>query len=349
MDMNGKKGKIFFFRFVLVCCAVFIFLVCERGQSGDREHTDSQYVFKYAHAQTEKHPRSKSMLFFKEKLEQATRGRITVELYFSGILGKESEILTMVHQGIIQGCRGGLFSRANKKYYLVILPFLFGSIKQFVRLMESDFGKQINKGSLGNGYYIPACGIAGGFRNITSNQKPIRSPDDLKGLRIRTPPLDLTMKTFSVLRAIPEQIPYSETYLALAQGVVDAQENPYSNIVDMKFYEVQTYLSILNWQLHPDPFYVNPDWYNSLPHELKLAFDSVAEETMAYSNEIWLKSEEDYFDFLKKKLTINFLTQGMIEQFKKAVRPVWQYYVDAGFFSWEDLTTAIRILTSVNE
>ncbi|MBN1797878.1 MAG: TRAP transporter substrate-binding protein [Spirochaetales bacterium] len=283
------------------------------------------------------------MLFFKKKLEQVTNGRIVVELYFSGILGKESEVLTMVHQGIIQGCRGGLFYRANQKYFLLALPFFFENIEQFARLMESDFGKQINKDSLRNGYYIPACGIAGGFRNITSNQKPIRSPDDFQGLKIRTPPLDITMKTFSVLGAIPEQIPYTETYLALAQGIVDAQENPYSNIVDMKFYEVQTYLSVLNWQLHPDPFYVNPDWYNALPPDLKLAFDTVAAETMAYSDEIWLNSEEEYFDFLKDKLTVNHLTQGVIDRFKKAVKPVWQYYVDAGFFSWKDIETAQQL------
>jgi tripartite ATP-independent transporter DctP family solute receptor len=347
--MNLIKRKMSFFRVVLVCCTVVIFLFCEKSQSGNREYLDSEYVFKYANAQTREHPRSKSMLFFKEKLEQATQGRIKVELYFSGILGKESEVLTMVHQGIIQGCRGGLFCRANKKYYLLILPFLFANIKQFIRLMESEFGKQINKRSLQNGYYIPACGIAGGFRNITNNQKPIQSPDDLKGLRIRTPPLDITRETFAVLGAIPEEIPYTETYLALAQGIVDAQENPYSNIVDMKFYEVQTYLSVLNWQLHPDPFYVNPDWYNSLPPDLKMAFDSVAEETMSYSNEIWLKSEEEYFSFLKRNLTVNFLTQGVIEKFKKAVKPVWQYYVDAGFFSWEDIATALKICSSVIE
>jgi len=322
---------------------VFVFLSCDKNQTENQQHSNSEYIFKYAHTQSSEHPRSKSMIFFKQKLEQATNGRIMVELYFSGILGKESEVLTMVHQGIIQGCRGGLFYRANKKYFLLSLPFFFANIEQFTRLMESDFGKQINKDSLQNGYYIPACGIAGGFRNITSNQKSIRSPEDLKGLRIRTPPLDITMKTFSMLGAIPEQIPYTETYLALSQGIVDAQENPYSNIVDMKFYEVQTCLTVLNWQLHPDPFYVNPEWYNALPPDLKQTFDTVAAETIAYSNEIWLNSEAEYFDFLKDKLTVNYLTQGVIDKFKKAVKPVWQYYVDAGFFSWKDIETAQQL------
>jgi len=334
--------------FGLILCFVFslFLLYCEKNKENNAEEKVPEYIFKYAHSQSREHPRSKSMEFFKQRLEQATNGRILVELYFSGILGKESEVLAMVQQGIIQGCRGGLFYRANKKYFLLSLPFLFANIEEFTWLMESDFGRQINKDSLRNGYYIPVCGVAGGFRNITSNQKPIRSPDDLKGLRIRTPPLDITMKTFSVLGAIPEQIPYTETYLALAQDIVDAQENPYSNIVDMKFHEVQTYLSVLNWQLHPDPFYVNPAWYNSLPSDLKLSFDLAAEEAMAYSNEIWLNSEEEYLNFLKSKLKVNYLTQDTIDKFKSAVKPVWQYYVDEGYFSWEDINRAIKILTS---
>ena len=82
-------------------------------------------MFKYSNSQSATHPRSKSMLYFEEQLEKKSNGRIKVELFFDGVLGKEAEVLDMVKIGTIQGCRGGLFERANKMYLLYTLPFLF--------------------------------------------------------------------------------------------------------------------------------------------------------------------------------------------------------------------------------
>jgi tripartite ATP-independent transporter DctP family solute receptor len=326
---------------VLVLALLSLSLFAE-GQS-EGAAAEKVYFFKYANTQTPNHPRSKSMELFKEQLEKASNGRIKVELYFSGVLGKEADVLDMVVTGSVQGCRGGLFERANNMYLLYTLPFMFENTDQVVRLMRSEFGDKINADALENGIYVPACGVAGGFRNITSNVKPIRSPEDLRGLKMRTPPIDMTIKTFKALNANPQQVAYTETYMALKSGVVDAQENPFSNTVDMKFYEQQKYLSVVNWQLHPDPFYVNPAWYNNLPDDLKAVFDSVAESTMIYSDTIWLNSEKDYYYFLRDKLQTNELTPEAVEKFRQAVKPVWQSYVDDGFFTWDDINTALRI------
>jgi tripartite ATP-independent transporter DctP family solute receptor len=301
------------------------------------------YVFKYANTQSENHPRSQSMVFFKNTLEKATGGRIQVELYFSGVLGKEAEVLEMVKLGTVQGCRGGLFERANKKYLMYTLPFLFEDADKVVAVMRSDLGQAINKGAMENGFYIPATGVAGGMRNITNSKRPITIVDDLKGLKMRTPPIDVTIRTFKALGANPQQVAYTETYMALKTGVVDGQENPFSNAVDMKFYEAQKYLSVVNWQVHPDPFYVNPAWYNALPNDLKAIFDAVAEATMIYSDTIWLNSEQKYFNILKDKLQVNFLTPEAREGFVKGVKGVWQYYVDEGYFSMDEINKALAI------
>jgi tripartite ATP-independent transporter DctP family solute receptor len=325
----------------LLLCSVA--LVLAEGQRDTGAEAGKVYLFKYANTQTANHPRSKSMELFKEQLEKASNGRIKVELYFSGVLGGEAEVLDMVVTGAVQGCRGGLFERANRKYLLYTLPFMFENTDQVIRLMRSEFGDKINREALKNGIYVPACGVAGGFRNITSNVRPITKPEDLKGLRMRTPPIDMTLRTFKALGANPQQVAYTETYMALKTGVVDAQENPFSNTVDMKFYEVQKYLSVVNWQLHPDPFYVNPAWYNSLPSDLKAVFDSVAESTMIYSDTIWLNSEKDYYYFLRDKLQTNELTPEATAAFRQAVKSVWQSYVDDGSFTWEDINEALRI------
>jgi len=325
---------------VLLLCSVAL-LLAEGQKEGAAE--GKVYLFKYANTQSPNHPRSKSMELFKEQLEKASNGRIKVELYFSGVLGKEAEVLDMVVTGSVQGCRGGLFERANRMYLLYTLPFMFENTDQVVKLMRSEFGDRINQDALKNGIYVPACGVAGGFRNITSNVKPIRAPADLRGLKMRTPPIDMTIKTFKALAANPQQVAYTETYMALKTGVVDAQENPFSNTVDMKFYEVQKYLSVVNWQLHPDPFYVNPAWYDSLPEDLRAVFDSVAESTMIYSDTIWLNSEKDYYYYLRERLETNELSPQGVEQFREAVKGVWQSYVDDGFFNWDDINRAMTI------
>ena len=310
------------------------------------EASAKEFVFKYSNSQSDTHPRSVSMYYFKDLVEAASGGRIKVELYTSGVLGKEAEVLDMVKTGNLQGCRGGLFERANKMYLLYTLPFMFDNTDQVLKLMRGDFGKKVNDGSRSNGFYIPACGVAGGFRNITNNVKPIKMPEDIKGLKMRTPPIDMTIKTFKTLGANPQMVAYTETYMALKSGVVDGQENPFSNTVDMKFYEAQKYLSVVNWQIHPDPFYVNPDWYEALPADLKQIFDASAKAAMIYSDTIWLNSENNYFNLLQSKLETNTLAPEVTAKFAEAAKPVWQQYVDDGYFSWDDINAAKKAAMS---
>jgi len=329
-----------FFRCVLVA-AIAVSLLIAGGSS--TVSAKEPYVFKYANTQSEHHPRSQSMVFFKNTVEKASQGRIQVELYFSGVLGKEAEVLDMVKLGTVQGCRGGLFERANKKYLMYTLPFLFEDANKVVAVMRSDLGQSINKGAMANGFYIPATGVAGGMRNITCSKRPIQTVADLKGIKMRTPPIDVTIRTFKALGGSPQQVAYTETYMALKTGVVDGQENPFSNAVDMKFYEAQKYLSVVNWQVHPDPFYVNPAWYNGLPDDLKAVFDAAAEATMIYSDTIWLNSEQNYYNTLKDKLQVNFITPEARKQFVDGVKPVWQSYVDEGYFTWDEINQALAI------
>ncbi|MBW2410125.1 MAG: TRAP transporter substrate-binding protein, partial [Deltaproteobacteria bacterium] len=251
--------------------------------------------------------------------------------------------LDMVKLGNVQACRGGLFERANKKYLMYTLPFLFEDADKVVAVMRSDLGRSINKGAMANGFYIPATGVAGGMRNLTCSKRAINTVDDLKGLKMRTPPIDVTIRTFKALGANPQQVAYTETYMALKTKVVDGQENPFSNVVDMKFYEAQKYLSVLNWQVHPDPLYVNPVWYNGLPDDLKAIFDAVAEATMIYSDTIWLNSEQGYYNILKDKLEVNSCDPKFRKGFVDGVKGVWQYYIDQGYFTWDEINQALAI------
>ncbi len=304
------------------------------------ESNDEIFIFRYSNSQPEHHPRSQSMIFFKEQLEKRTNGRIMVENYFSAVLGTEFEVQDMVATGALQGTRGGGFINANKKYYIFMLPFLVENWDQAIKLINSDFTKKINEAAWANGYHIPACGISQGFRAHTNNVRPIESPDDLKGLKMRVPQQEVYVMNAKILGANPQELPYSEVYMALKMGVVEGQDNAVSNIWDFKIYEVQEYLTITNYATGPDPFMVNLDWYNSLPPDFQKIFDEVAEQAMKYSDQLNREKELEYIEKLSKKLKTNYVTPGNIEKFRQATKSVYQYFIDKGYFTWEDINDA---------
>ena len=310
-----------------------------------RKHLESDtYIFRYCNSQPEQHPRSRSMTYFKKELEKRTGGKIRVENYFSAVLGTEFEVLDMVATGALQGTRSGGFTNVNKKYNIFMIPFLVDGWDEAVKLLSSDFTKRINEESKANGFHVPACGISQGFRAHTNNKRPIETPDDLKGLKMRVPPQEVYVKNAEVLGVNPQELPYSEVYMALKLGVVDGQDNAVSNIWDFKVYEVQEYLSITNYATGPDPFMVNLEWYNKLPDSLKIIFDETAVEAMKYSDQLNREKEAEYLTLLSEKLKTNYVTPENLEKFREATKPVYQYFIDKGYFTWDDIKEAKSFL-----
>ncbi|MBE0532157.1 MAG: TRAP transporter substrate-binding protein [Rhodospirillales bacterium] len=299
------------------------------------------YVFKFAHAQPLTSVRHKSMELFKEDLEKATSGRIKVELFGAGVLGNESELMDMVKVGNLQGTRGSQFAKANPKFLIYTLPFLFQDTDSVLAAMRGPVGQRIAAASKANGFHIPATGVAGGFRQFTTDKRPIETVDDVKGLKLRTPPIDSIVQTIKALDASPQSVPYGETYMALKTGVVDGQENPCSNIVEMKFYEVQKYMSLVNYQIHPDPLFVSLKWYEGLPADLKAAFDASSRKAMEWSDTHWLASETDYLKTLEGKLKVNAITAQNRANFVAKVKPVWTHYVQQGAFSEAEINEVL--------
>ena len=280
------------------------------------------------------------MLFFKKQLETKSKDKIKVELFFSGVLGNERELMDLVATGVLQGTRGGFFADANPKFNLITLPFLVDGWDQALRLVNSSFMQKINIGARDNGFHIPATGISQGFRAYTNNKKPIKHPNDLKGMKMRVPMQEVYVQTALAFGSNPQELPFIEVYHALQTGVVDGQDNAPSNIWDFKIYEVSNYLTINNYATGPDPFLVNLKWYESLPNDLQKIFDDVARETIAISDKLNRKQESEFIQKLSQHLEVNYLTDDELDPFRKAVIPVYQYFVDQGSFSFEEIDKA---------
>lgn len=302
----------------------------------------ADFEFRYAHSQSAEHSRSESMRYFEEQLEKRSDGRINVTLHFDGTLGTESELIQQVQMGLLQGHRGGMFAQANPAYQLFIMPFLFDNPEQALAIMNDELGEEIASGARENGIHIPATGIVGGMRLLTNDVRPVERLADMQGLKIRTPPMAASIRGFEAMGASAQQIAYTETYMALQTGVVDGQENPASNIYDMRFHEVQDYLTLLNWQIHPDPFYISSKWYDSLPADLREVVDEVAEETIERSAEIWLSSEAQYLEQLSEVVEVNEIDPEARTEFVSAMLPVWQHFVEKGDFTQSQLDRVLE-------
>jgi len=305
--------------------------------------TQQDLVFHYAHAQNEMDPRSLSMKFFKQELEKRTQGRVRVEHYFGGVLGTERELADAVAIGALQGTRGGMFEDASIKFNIVMLPFLLDNWEQALRLVRSPWMKAVAQEGRKKNFHIPAVGISQGFRAHGCNKRPIRTLEDFAGLKIRVPDAqEVLYRLEDALGCNAQGIAQSETYSALRTGVVEGSTAPPSDFWDRRQYEVLKWITIDAHATGPDPLMVNLSWYEKLPDDLKKIFDQVAVEAMRYSDGLYSQSEETIITQLGEELEIIRLSPEVIARMREKTRPVYDFFVNRGDFTWDDINAAIR-------
>jgi C4-dicarboxylate-binding protein DctP len=167
----------------------------------------------------------------------------------------------------------------------------------------------------------------------------------MKGLKIRTPPIESIIKCVQALGGNPVSIPYGETYMALKTGVADGQENPLANIGDMKFFEVQKYMTLIDYQFHPEPFDVNLKWFNSLPADLQKIMQDAAWIYTDKQNEFRRDLNDYYYKMIVNGGVTDYQpTAAERQQFITACQPVYDYFVGKGLFTNADLDAMKKII-----
>lgn len=313
--------------------------------ANSEEKPSTVYTLQIGHAQPETNPRHISLLAFKEMVEERTNGGIIVEIFPAGQLGNEKEMIEAAKMGTLQGMRGGHFEYLQK-CLIFTLPFLCENAKQVEALMNSDFALEISEPVKEHGLIVLGMGDAGGFRHFSNNVRPIKKPEDLVGLKMRIPGMDTVDRTFKALGATTVNVPYADLYMSLKTGVCDGQENPAVNVEGMKFYEVQKYFTMVSYQFHPDPFWVNLDWFNSLPGDYQQILYDCTKESMTINNETIAKNEAAAIAVIENNAEVYYPTPEEIEAFKKAVEPVYDQYLAEGLITQEELDTMRRIVAN---
>ena len=207
--------------------------------------SEAKMTLKLGHYANAQHAGNKAAQMFAEGVAKRTKGAITVEIYPNNELGNPPEVLEQNVLGVIDMSlpTQGQLAKYSKKFGCVMLPFAYNGYDHAYKVLDGPFIKWAEK-DLEDAGLVFLANWEWGFRNLTNSVRPVNTPDDVKGLKIRTPPELSIQSAMEALGATVQTIQFSELPMALKQGVVDGQENPVSVIYAFKIYETQKYLAM---------------------------------------------------------------------------------------------------------
>ena len=227
---------------------------------------------------------------FKNYVEQNSGGRITVEIYDSGVLGGSSEGLSQCMQNVVQACvtGDGELSTLYPKLQVLCVPYLFNNRIEFYNTLDSVWMASLFEDMrMELGIRLMASSDNGGFRSISNNTREIKTAADLKGLKIRSMEIPAYTTMLESMGATATPIAWAELYTSLQTGVVDGQENPPANVLNGSLQEVQKYYTLDQHSISSLVLMLNDSFYQSLPEDLQQVVTMggiVAQESMRGAN-----------------------------------------------------------------
>jgi len=290
-------------------------------------------VIKLSHVVAENTPKGLASLKFKELAEKKLPGKVQIQVFPNSQLfgdAKELEALLLNDVQIINPSLSK-FDRYTKKIQVFDLPFLFKDSKSAQSFQGSKEGQALlksmeDKGLIGLAYW------ANGMRHFAAN-KDFTVPADIKGLKFRIQASDVYESIMKAFGASGQKMAFAEVYQGLQTGVVDGQENTFSNMYSQKFHEVQKTIVETNHGILDYMVVVNAKWWNGLPADIKKGLTEAMNEATVYNNKISQEKNDEARKAIvdSGKTKIKILTDAQLAEWKKAVAPVYaQFENDIG-------------------
>lgn len=286
-------------------------------------------VIKFSHVVADKTPKGQGALKFKELAEKKFPGRVQVQVFPSSQLfgdGKELEALLL---GDVQLIAPSLskFDRYTKKIAIFDLPFLFNDIAAVDRFQASPEGQSLlnsmtNRGLRGLGYWH------NGMKQLSTNKAKLTRPEDVKNLKFRIQASDVLEAQFRALDASPQKMTFAEVYQGLQTGVVDGQENTWSNIYSQKFYEVQQTIAETNHGALDYMVVTNAKWWDGLPADIRTGLTEAMAGATAHANKLALDLNASDRKLIVDagRARVQTLTKEDVAAWRKVMEPVWKKF-----------------------
>jgi C4-dicarboxylate-binding protein DctP len=282
-------------------------------------------VIKFSHVVAVDTPKGLAADFFKKRAEELTKGQVKVEVYPNSQLYKDKEEMEALQLGAVQMLAPSLAKFGPlgvKEFELFDLPYIFNDYNALHAVTKGEVGRQLfaklePKGIKGLAYWD------NGFKSFSANT-PIKTPDDLKGKKLRIQSSKVLEAQMKALKAIPQTMAFSEVYQALQTGVVDGTENPVSNFYTQKMHEVQKYMAISDHGYLGYAVIVNKQFWDALPADLRGQLETAMVEATDYANKIAKEKNDQDLESVRKtgKTEVTVLTAAERAEFKKVLVPV---------------------------
>ncbi|UEM07515.1 TRAP transporter substrate-binding protein (plasmid) [Skermanella rosea] len=286
----------------------------------------AQQVLRLAHNAAPGNPKAEASLKFAELVAQKTEGRVKIEVGGSAQYGDDVEALTNMRLGTLafsansQGSTSGVIPQ----FAVLGLPFLFQELPQAWKVLDGPVGEQLAADAKAKGLVLLAL-WDNGIRHTSNNVRPIEKPEDLAGVKVRTPPDPMTVDIFKALGANPTPMAFSELYIALQQGVVDGQENPLMNIWSSKLHEVQKFISLTAHKYEATPLFASAVVFGTLPKADQQAVLDAAAEAGKLNRELSRKADAELRGEMEKAgVKFNTVDPAAFVAKTKPVYDKWQ-------------------------
>jgi C4-dicarboxylate-binding protein DctP len=294
---------------------------------------DGEIVIKFSHVtNTDRHPKGIAATMFQDRVNAEMNGKACVEVFPNSTLYNDDQVLEAMLNGDVQMAAPSLskFEQFTKQFRIFDLPFMFKNVDAVDAFQNSETGQamkasMVRRGLLGLEFWH------NGMKQMSAN-KPLVMPTDASGLKFRVQPSDVIKAQMEAIGVSPQPMAFSEVYGALQTGVVDGQENTWSNIYGQKFFEVQDGITETNHGIIDYMVVVGTDWWDSLPDDVRSQLATILNEVTTERNAaVGQVDAEARQAILEAGATIRELNAEQRQAWVDAMLPVWdQFKEDVG-------------------
>ncbi len=280
-------------RFILACILVVSLASCKKD--------DGVQTLYLAHTLPQGHPVHKGILEFKKALNKKSGGRMDIKIFPDGQLGSEREALELLQIGSVAITKVSAATLSNfvPEYHVLGIPYLFRDKQHQFDVLEGEVGKSIlEKGS--KFWLRGLCYYDAGSRSFYTSNKAVRTPEDLKGLKIRVMNNQMAINMVNSLGGSATPMAYGELYTAIQQGVVDGAENNPPSFVSSNHYEVSKYYTLDQHSSVPDVLLISTKYWDKLSEEERVWVQEAADESAQAQKVFWNASVEESMAVAKK-------------------------------------------------
>jgi tripartite ATP-independent transporter DctP family solute receptor len=311
-------------RFIVevVCVALGVVLA---GSLFESAHP-ATYNWKLASVLPASHPVHQALVMFADKVKEKTKGEVTITVFPAGQLGQEQDYIQGIKLGAMEMTKvsSAPLGQFSPSLQVVSLPFIWRNLEHQHSVLSGPIGTRLMNDLDKQGFKGLAFFDAG-FRNVTTRDKPVKVPADLKGLKIRVMQSKPLIDTINAFGATAVPMGQSEVYIALQQKVIDGWENNEPTVLTFNMQEVCKYFSYTRHTSIPDILVMNKQLFDSVPKSTQTAILEAAAQTIPYQRKVWADYIDDAVKQLKAKgMEFNEVTN--ITDFQALAKPIYKEF-----------------------